>query len=192
MRRPEHNAFQQQAEDEEEPEWEHQHYNARFRGPEPRSLQPVVKPAKLNIPEFDGTDPDSWFQTIEQYFDSSRTALDNRTEVAVTYLRGPTIQWWRGTCMSASTVQWHKFCNKLTERFSETSICDNVKNFHQLTQQGTVAQYVQEFEKAMNLMRRDNPTLPDDYYFNSFISGLHTYIQCHLQCYKPQDMQSAI
>jgi RNase P subunit RPR2 len=44
----------------------------------------------------------------------------------------------------------------------------------------------------MNLMRRDNPSLPEDYYVNSFISGLTDYIQAHLQCHKPEDMQSAI
>jgi hypothetical protein len=41
-------------------------------------------------------------------------------------------------------------------------------------------------------MRRDNPTLPDDYYINSFISGLQTHIQVHLQCLKPVDMQQAM
>ena len=83
-------------------------YNNRQRhhqNMELRRLHPVVKPAKLNIPEFDGEDADSWIQTLEQYFDSSRTPLDQRTEVAVTYLKGAAVQWWRGTGFSASTVQ---------------------------------------------------------------------------------------
>lgn len=46
--------------------------------------QPIVKPAKLNIPEFEGQDVDSWIQTIEQYFDSARTPLEQRTEIAIT------------------------------------------------------------------------------------------------------------
>ena len=48
--------------------------NNRFRANghhELRRLQPVVKPAKLNIPEFNGEDADSWIQTIEQYFESA-------------------------------------------------------------------------------------------------------------------------
>ncbi|VAI19539.1 unnamed protein product [Triticum turgidum subsp. durum] len=44
----------------------------------------------------------------------------------------------------------------------------------------------------MNLMRRDNPAIPEDYYLNNFISGLSPYIQRHLECLKPKDMQSAI
>jgi hypothetical protein len=44
----------------------------------------------------------------------------------------------------------------------------------------------------MNLLRRDNPSLPDDYYISSFISGLHEYIQAHLQYHKPADLQQAM
>jgi hypothetical protein len=61
-----------------------------------------------------------------------------------------------------------------------------------LTQTSTVAHYIEQFEKALNLMRRDNPTLPNDYYVNCFISGLTPYIQSHLQCLKPNDMQEAM
>jgi hypothetical protein len=53
----------------------------------------TVKPAKMHILEFDGKDVDSWIQTIEMYFDSARTPLDQRTEVAVSYLQGEAMQW---------------------------------------------------------------------------------------------------
>uniref|UniRef100_A0ACD6AK38 Uncharacterized protein n=1 Tax=Avena sativa TaxID=4498 RepID=A0ACD6AK38_AVESA len=152
---------------------------------------PAVKPAKMNIPEFDGTNVDSWLQTIELYFDSARTPLENRTEVAVTYLKGDAIQWWRGTGYSATNLVWHRFCRFIEDRFTVASICDNVRNFHALTQTATVSIYIQKFEAAMNLMRRDNPGLPESYYVNSFISGLSDYIQAHLQCH-PTEMQRAM
>lgn len=153
---------------------------------------PTVKPAKMNIPEFSGADVDSWIQTIEMYFEAARTPLEQRSEVAVTYLQGDAMQWWRGTNYSANNLPWHKFCRYVGDRFAVTSICDNVRAFHSLTQTSTVALYIQKFEAAMNLMRRDNPGLPDDYYVNNFISGLTDYIQAHLQCHKPQDMQQAM
>ncbi|KAM3273193.1 hypothetical protein ACQJBY_042894 [Aegilops geniculata] len=43
----------------------------------------------------------------------------------------------------------------------------------------------------MNLMRRDNPALPDSYYMNNFISGLHDSIQHLIQCHEPQTLQKA-
>jgi hypothetical protein len=126
------------------------------------------------------------------YFDSARTPLDQRTEVAVSYLQGEAMQWWRGTNYSAHTLPWHRFYSCIGDRFAITSICDNVRAFHSLKQTSTVAAYIQQFEAAMNLLRRDNPSLPDDYYISSFISGLHEYIQAHLQCHKPTDLQQAM
>lgn len=109
--------------------------------------------------------------------------------MAVTYLKGDAIQWWRGTNYNTNNLPLYKFCRYLGDRFVVTSICDNVRAFHSLTQTSTVLVYIQKFEGAMNLMRMDNPGLPGDYYVNSFISDLTDYIQAHLQCHKPPDMQ---
>jgi hypothetical protein len=106
------------------------------------------------------------------YFESSRTPLDQRSRVAATYLQGDVMQWRRGTNYSASTLPWNKFCRYIGDRFALTSVCDNVRAFHVLTQTSSVSIYVQKFEAVMNLMRRDNPTLREDYYIISFISGL--------------------
>jgi hypothetical protein len=64
--------------------------------------------------------------TLEQYYDSARTPLDQQTEIAVTYLKGPTVQWWRGTDFTASSVPWHRFTHYITDRFSETSRSPNI------------------------------------------------------------------
>ena len=147
---------------------------------------PSGKPEKLNIPECDGSDVDSWILTVELYFESARTPLDRRTEVFVTYLKGDAIQWWRGTGYTTCHVPWHRFCRCLGDRFSITSICGNVRNFHEIKQTSTVD------GAALNLMRRDNPAVPEDYYVHNYISGLQDYIQAHLQCHEPTTMQKAI
>lgn len=142
----------------------------------------VVKPAKYNIPEFEGIGTDSWIQTIEMYFDAARTPPEQKTEIAVTYLKGPAIEWWRGTGIVANTLPWYRFCRHIGDRFAETSVCDNVRNFHALNQNGSVNEYVLKFEQCMNLLRRDNPALPQNYYKASFIAGLSDHIQHHVQC----------
>ncbi|KAE8790344.1 hypothetical protein D1007_35300 [Hordeum vulgare] len=60
-----------------------EHHRTRVHTIEARRSILSVKPAKLNISEFDGTDADSCIQNIEQFFESSRTPLDQRTEIAV-------------------------------------------------------------------------------------------------------------
>lgn len=98
----------------------------------------LVKPAKYNIPEFEGTGTDSWIQTVELYFKAARTPLEQKIEIAVTYLKGPATEWWRGTGITANTLPWYRFCRLLGDRFAETSVCDNVRLFHALTQTGYV------------------------------------------------------
>ena len=78
----------------------------------------TIKPAKLNISEFDGQDQESWIQNLEQYFAAARTPIEHRTELAISYLKGPVVQWWRGTGLLVTNMPWHRFCSNLTEIFS--------------------------------------------------------------------------
>lgn len=85
------------------------HKQARNRSRSPHDTRRgfvSVKPAKLHIPEFSGEDTEHWIQTLEQYFDTSRTPLEQWTELAVSYLQGTAVQWWRGTGFHASTLPW--------------------------------------------------------------------------------------
>lgn len=152
----------------------------------------TVQPAKLNLSEFEGDDPDSWIQNLEQYFAAARTPIEHRTELAVSYLKGPAVQWWRGTGYAPSNVPWHKFCSYLSDRFALDYVCDIVSSFHATQQTCTIAVYVEQFEKLMNVMRRENPAIPDDYYVTSFLSGLNPYIKIHVECFKPNNMQTAV
>uniref|UniRef100_A0A0A9CLK6 Uncharacterized protein n=1 Tax=Arundo donax TaxID=35708 RepID=A0A0A9CLK6_ARUDO len=43
----------------------------------------------------------------------------------------------------------------------------------------------------VGLVRRNNPSLIDDYYICSFVSGLKEYIQNHLQCHRPGNLIEA-
>ena len=77
------------------------------------------------------------------------------------------------------------------DRFNEISSYEVIGHFHNLKQQGSVQDYVEKFEDLMGQVKRTNPSLPDEYFVSSFISGLKEYIQHHLQCYKPGNLTEA-
>lgn len=168
-----------------------QHKSSSFSLDDKRQVA-IVKPAKYNIREFEGDDADQWIQTIEQYFDNARTSLEQSIAFAVSYLKGEDVQWWRGTRYNTHTLSWHRFCRHLGDRFSVTSVTKNVKLFHALIQTGTVTQYIQQFEKLLNMLRRDTPSLPKDYFVTSFIAGMCDYIKARLECHKPKDLLTAM
>jgi hypothetical protein len=66
-----------------------------------------------------------------------------------------------------------------------------IGQFHSLRQTGTVPEYVNKFEELMGLVKRDNPSLVDDYFTGSFVVGLKEPIQHHLQCHKPNSLTQA-
>lgn len=107
-------------------------------------------------------------------------------------LKGEAVQWWRGNGYNTQSLPWRRFCRHLGDRFSEASVTENVRSFHALIQTGTVAQYIQQFERLLNMMRRDNPSQPENYFVTSFIAGLSDYIKAHLECHKPKDLQTAM
>jgi len=43
----------------------------------------------------------------------------------------------------------------------------------------------------MRLDKRNNPSLPEEYFVSSFIVGLKDFIQHHLQCHKPSSLTQA-
>jgi hypothetical protein len=77
------------------------------------------------------------------------------------------------------------------DRFNTTSIYEAIGQFHTLKQVGTVTEYIDKFEDLMGLVRRDNPSLPDEYFTYIFVSGLKEPIQHHLQCHKPTSLTYA-
>jgi len=101
------------------------------------------------------------------------------------YLQGKAEYWWRGTGYNPYTLPWHQFCRLLEDRFLEISTAEIIGQFHNLKQTATVPGYIDKFEEYTGLVKRNNPSLPEDYFISSFIARLKDYIQHHLQCHKP-------
>jgi hypothetical protein len=145
----------------------------------------------LSFPEFEGIDPDGWIRKAEKYFELVGVANEDRVQLVVLYIKGKAEYWWRSTGSVPAYVPWHTFCRMVSYRFSDASTYEVVGKFHTLKQLGSVTNYIDKFEEFMGLVKRDNPSLRDDYFTLSFVSGLKEPIQHHLQCYKPTSLTDA-
>lgn len=151
----------------------------------------VARGPKITFPEFDGQDPEGWIQKAEKYFDMVGVPTEDRVPIAVMYIRGKAEFWWRGTGCQAHRVPWHHFCRMVEDRFYQISAYDVIGQFHKLKHTGSVSEYIDKFEELMALVRRNNPSLPEEYFTCSFVSGLKGHIQHHLQCHKPAHLNQA-
>lgn len=96
-----------------------------------------------------------------------------------------------GTGYNANFLPWHQFYRMISDRFNAHSKYEIVGQFHNFKQVGFVLDYVDRFEEMVTMMKRTNPTLSDQYYISSFISGLKDNIQYHLQCHQPTSLSQA-
>jgi hypothetical protein len=116
---------------------------------------------------------------------------EDRVKIVVMYVKGWAEYWWRGTGCNANIIPWHQFVRMLEDRFYDRSAYEVIGEFHNLKQTGSVNEYVDKFEELVGLVRRNNPTLPEEYFICSFVSGLKGYIQHHLQCHRPAALTQA-
>jgi hypothetical protein len=151
----------------------------------------VARGPKLNFPEFSGDDIEGLIRKTEKYFELVGVPNEDRVQIAVRYISGKAEFWWRGTGCNASTLPWHHFCRLASDRFNVVSEYDIVGQFHNLKQTGTVLDYVEKFEEMVSMVKRHNPSLTDNYFISSFISGLKDNIQYHVQCHKPTILSQA-
>jgi hypothetical protein len=68
----------------------------------------------------------------------------------------------------------------VTDRFNTSSEYEIVGQFHNLKQIGSVTDYVDRFEEMVNMVKRHNPSLSDNYFISSLIVGLKDQIQYHV------------
>jgi hypothetical protein len=128
----------------------------------------------------DGTDPDGWIRKAEKFFKMVSVPNEDRVKIAMMYMNGRAKYWWRGSSCNSSMLPWHHFCRIIGDRFNEMSTYEVICQFHNLKQTSSVNDYIDKFEEFMGLVKRDNPSLQEDYFVCSFVSGFKDYI--HIIC----------
>lgn len=75
------------------------HASSHIPSPFPRSSSaPTTNPAnylKLEVPRFDGSNPEGWIFKITQFFEYHVTPNHDRLTIASFYMKGPTLEWFQ-------------------------------------------------------------------------------------------------
>ena len=135
----------------------------------PPSPGPVVTHRmKLEGPRFDGTEPLSWIFMINQFFEYHGTPEQDKLTIASFYMEGQALTWFQWMNTIGQFTSWLVFLKALCTRFAPSQYDDHTRAFCKLTQKGTVAQYLSEFEDLANRIIG----LPSPFLLSCFISGL--------------------
>jgi hypothetical protein len=80
-------------------------------------------------------------------------------------------------------MRWQEFVEEVLDRFESKSTMGLVGEFNKLKQWADVESYRNKFEELKLLMQRENPTLDELYFINSYLSGLREDLRlCVLSC----------
>ena len=142
---------------------------------------------KLDVPQFDDIEPQGWIFKINQFFEYHGTPEQDRLTVASFYMEGRALAWYQWMNANGHVTSWSSFLQAMHAHFAPTPYDDPTSALFKLTQKGTVAQYLTEFEDlATHVVGISHPLL-----LSCFISGLFLEIHREVQAHQPLSMVQA-
>ncbi|KAF7825234.1 1-phosphatidylinositol-3-phosphate 5-kinase [Senna tora] len=101
---------------------------------------------KLEIPLFDGDEAIGWFFKVERYFSLNQMQEGEKLEAVAVCMEGKVLNWlqWLETRMNIQS--WSEFKKELLCRFHKSQQGNNYEMLMALKQEGTVAEYREQFE----------------------------------------------
>nr|GFA78349.1 hypothetical protein [Tanacetum cinerariifolium] len=159
--------------------------------PPPTALPPnrdlQIRPPKLNLSAFNGTNLLDWLFQADQYF-SFYNITPPRLAMVAFYLSGDAFSWHKYLYNNNLLTTWEAFTRALETRFGPPSYDNHQAVLFKLKQTSTFTAYQTKFERLSNCV----VGLPPDALLNCFISGLHQDIQQELSILRPHTITQAI
>jgi len=106
------------------------------------TLQPFSRTSlKLDMPQFDGSEPLAWILKIKQFFYYYRTPEDQRLQMASFSMEGEALTWFQWMYDSNLISTWQNFLHSLEVRFAPSHYKDPRGALFKLCQTSVVQEY---------------------------------------------------
>uniref|UniRef100_A0A2C9U3L8 Retrotransposon gag domain-containing protein n=1 Tax=Manihot esculenta TaxID=3983 RepID=A0A2C9U3L8_MANES len=139
----------------------------------PLLLEDAFSVAKVEMPDFDGTDPVGWVARSEQFFEIQNIVEETKVPLALVSMEGALLHWLRGLRQRNPLLTWEQLREELMQRYSEDLSENPYKHLVPLKQVGTEAEYVDDFVARASLV----PNVTDKQCLGFFLNGLRENIR---------------
>ncbi|KAL6538212.1 hypothetical protein OROGR_012200 [Orobanche gracilis] len=147
-----------------------------------------IKPPKVQLPAFDGSNPLDWISKARNFFTLYQIPNEQRLTMVSFYLQGPASGWYNWMSNNNQLTTWDCFVRDLLKRFGASSYENMQATLFKLRQTSSVMEYQLRFETVCNLVTG----LSSEAQMNCFISGLKPEIQAELAVLKPTSATQAV
>ncbi|MCI10163.1 hypothetical protein A2U01_0031255, partial [Trifolium medium] len=148
----------------------------------------TLKPPKLRLLPFDGTNPLDWVFQANQFFTHYNIPNHQRLVHIASYMTGDALGWYQWMFNNHLISTWEAFTGALEVRFGPSTYDNHQQALFKLKQTTSVADYQRDFERLCNRVTGLSPIAIVD----CFVSGLKFHIQNELAIHQPTTISQAI
>ncbi|KAH9666823.1 hypothetical protein KPL70_020805 [Citrus sinensis] len=142
----------------------------------------------MDVPKFDGSDPNGWIFRIEEFFDFHDTPEILRLRIVSFHMEGRAAAWYQWIKNNHLLTTWQEFLANLRYRFG-ASLCEDPQgDLSKLSQTTTVADFQSAFEDLMNKVTGISELL----LISFFITGLKPNIRRELLFSRPSSLMETL
>ncbi|TYK05726.1 ty3-gypsy retrotransposon protein [Cucumis melo var. makuwa] len=135
--------------------------------------QERIKFKKLEMPVFNGEDPEGWFYRAEHYFQMHLLNEREKLKIAVVSLEGRGLNWFRWAENRKRFRSWRELKERMYNRFRCRDFGTACARFLAIRQVGTVSEYLQKFEELSAPL----PEMAEEVLEKTFTNGLDPRIR---------------
>lgn len=147
---------------------------------------------KLDFPQFDGSDPQSWRMRCEHYFGVYGTHPNLWVRIATIYFMGRAASWLRSSRAHEVFVDWGRFYEAVNRKFDRNQHRQLIRQLDQIKQTGSVSEFYERFDDLMNQLLTYDPMYNTLNLVHRFIEGLRFDIREAVLLHCPEDLESAL
>lgn len=143
---------------------------------------------KLDLPVFEGVDPDRWILRAERYFSFYRLSEEEQLEAAVVSLDGDALLWYQWEHGRRPIRRWEELKGMLLHQFRPTAACSLHEQWLNHSQTGDVVEYRRKFIELMAPLLG----VPEEIAKGQYITGLREEIRAEVRLLGPRSLDHAM
>ncbi|KAL2894117.1 Retrotransposon-derived protein PEG10 [Bienertia sinuspersici] len=143
---------------------------------------------KLDLPLFDGNNPDGWIMRAERYFNFYRLGDEEKVEAAVVALEGDALLWFQWENKRRPICRWEEMKCMILRLFRSMSSGTLYEQWLANRQGGSVFEYRRRFIELMAPLEG----VPEEIAMGQFVNGLKDDIKAEVRVLGPKTLDQAM
>ncbi|KAL4037971.1 hypothetical protein IC575_001574 [Cucumis melo] len=143
---------------------------------------------KLEMPVFNGENPESWIYRAEHYFDINELADEEKVKVAVVSFGPDAVNWFRWSNNRKKISSWEDLKKRMFEHFKAPGEGSLGARLIRIRQDGLYADYLKKFLEYSAPL----PEMAESVLIDAFITGLETNLQAEVISRHPMTLEDCM